>query len=52
MLVQFDLNHNDPDALLRHCQMFRPVSGDVREDARLVDALQALEQALLLVKRE
>ncbi|WP_147471078.1 hypothetical protein, partial [Pseudomonas syringae group genomosp. 3] len=45
MLVQFDLNQNDRDALLRHCQMFRPASGDGREDARLVDALQALEQS-------
>lgn len=52
MLVQFDLNQNDRDALLRHCQMFRPASGDGREDARLVDALGALEQALLQVERE
>lgn len=52
MLVQFDLNQNDWDALLRHCLTFRPASGDGREDARLVDALGALEQALLQVERE
>jgi hypothetical protein len=52
MLVQFDLNQNDRDALLRHCLAFRPASGDGREDARLVDALEALEQALLQVERE
>lgn len=52
MLVQFDLNQNDLDALLRHCQTFRPATGDGREDARLVDALQALEQALSEVERE
>ncbi|MBN4174628.1 hypothetical protein GSU75_01837 [Pseudomonas savastanoi pv. phaseolicola] len=52
MLVQFDLNQNDRGALLRHCQIFRPASGDGREDARLVDALQALGQALLEVERE
>ncbi len=52
MLVQFHLNQNDRDALLRHCQMFRPASGDGREDARLVDALQALEQALIQIERE
>lgn len=52
MLVQFDLNQNDRDALLRHSQTFRPTSGDGREDARLIDALEAIEQALLELKRE
>lgn len=52
MLVQFDLNQNDRDALLRHCQTFRPTSGDGREDARLIDALEVIEQALLKLKRE
>lgn len=46
MLVQLDLNHNDRDALLRHCQTFRPATGDARENARLADALEALEEAL------
>ncbi len=27
MLVQFDLNQNDLDALLRHCQTLRPTTG-------------------------
>lgn len=46
MHIQLDLNHNDRDALLRHCQQFVPNSGDVREDARLTDALEALASAL------
>ena len=46
MLVQFDLNQNDREALLRHCQTFRPATDDAREDARLADALEALEEAL------
>lgn len=46
MLVQLDLNQNDRDALLRHCQSFRASSGDPREDARLADALEALQLAL------
>ncbi|SDG12460.1 hypothetical protein [Phytopseudomonas seleniipraecipitans] len=46
MLVAFDLNQNDRDALLRHCQSFQPDSGDAREDARLADALTALAEEL------
>ena len=46
MLVEFDLNYNDRDALLRHCQSFEPETGDPREDARLADALAALQEAL------
>ncbi|MBK5012443.1 hypothetical protein IAE33_004303 [Pseudomonas sp. S60] len=46
MYIQLDLNHNDRDALLRHCQQFAPNSGDAREDARLTDALEALAAAL------
>lgn len=46
MHIQLDLNHNDRDALLRHCQKFVPNSGDVREDARLADALEVLAAAL------
>lgn len=46
VLVEFDLNHNDRDALLRHCQSFQPATGDPREDARLADALAALQEAL------
>lgn len=46
MHIQLDLNHNDRDALLRHCQQFVPSSGDVREDARLAEALEAVAAAL------
>lgn len=46
MYIQFDLNQNDLEALLRHCESFKPASGDVREDQRLGDALEALQEAL------
>ena len=46
MLIEFDLNTNDLDALLRHCQSFKPGSGDPWEDRRLADALEALQEAL------
>lgn len=39
MHIQLDLNRNDRDALLRHCQEFVPDSGDTRENARLAEAL-------------
>lgn len=47
MHIQFDLNHNDREALLRHCKEFLPRSGDAREDTRLADALEALATALI-----
>jgi hypothetical protein len=47
MHIEFDLNQNELEALLRHCQTYKPTSGDVREDRRVQDALEALEQALL-----
>lgn len=47
MQIQFDLNQNDRDALLRHCKEFLPRSGDVKEDARLADALETLALALI-----
>lgn len=46
MLVAFDLNRNDREALLQHCQSFVPASGDPREDGRLRDALRELAEAL------
>ena len=46
MYVELDLNHNDLDALLRHCREFAPSSGDAREDGRLADALETLANAL------
>ncbi|WP_336333758.1 hypothetical protein [Pseudomonas putida] len=44
MLIQLNLNTNDCEALLRHCQSFRPDSGDAREDRRLSDALEELAE--------
>lgn len=46
MLIQLDLNQNDLEALLRDCQTHKPGTGDAREDQRLADALEALEEAL------
>lgn len=45
-MITFDLNTNDVESLLRHCEDFSPASGDSREDRRLEDALQALAEAL------
>jgi len=47
MHIEFDLNQNDLEALLRHCQTHRPTNSDAREDQRLQDALEVLEQALV-----
>ncbi len=46
MFIEFDLNRNDFDALMRHCLTFRPDTGDPREDQRLLDGLQALLEAM------
>lgn len=46
MFIEFDLNRNDFDALTRHCQTHRPETGDAREDQRLLDALEALLEAM------
>lgn len=46
MLIEFDLNHNDADALLRHCLTFQHKTDDPREDQRLRDALETLAEAL------
>jgi UDP-glucose 4-epimerase len=46
-MIVFDLNRNDSDVLLRHIDAFRPESGDIREDARLRDALLELRIALV-----
>lgn len=48
MHIEFDLNQNDAEALLRHCAEHKPGSGDPREDARLRDALQELRLAILM----
>ncbi|UVL91797.1 hypothetical protein [Pseudomonas sichuanensis] len=46
MFIEFDLNRNDFDALMRHCQTFQPDTGDAREDQRLLDGLEALLEAM------
>lgn len=46
MLIQFDLNMNDAQALLRHCTEHQPDCGDFRENARLREALETLADAL------
>lgn len=45
-MIAFDLNTNDAEALLRHCEQFTPQSDDAREDRRLEDALLTLAEAL------
>jgi hypothetical protein len=46
-MIVFDLNTNDAETLLRHVEEFKPNSGDVREDARLREALLELKEALV-----
>ncbi|THF34456.1 DUF2384 domain-containing protein [Pseudomonas atacamensis] len=46
MLIQLDLNMNDAQALLHHCNEYQPNSGDLREDARLKESLETLVAAL------
>ena len=46
MLIEFDLNHNDAQALLHHCKEHQPSSGDFRENARLGEALEVLAEAI------
>ncbi|NBF08170.1 MbcA/ParS/Xre antitoxin family protein [Pseudomonas sp. Fl4BN1] len=46
MLIEFDLNHNDAQALLHHCTEHQPSSEDFREDARLREALETLAEAI------
>jgi len=47
-MITFDLNTNDAEALLRHIEEFKPHSGDPREDARLLEALLELKEAVEL----
>lgn len=46
MLIQFDLNVNDAEALMRHCAGHEPNSRDFRENARIREALETLGVAL------
>jgi hypothetical protein len=48
MHIELDLNHNDAEALFRHCLEHKLGSGDPREDARLRDALRALQEAIVI----
>ncbi|MBI6768640.1 MULTISPECIES: antitoxin Xre/MbcA/ParS toxin-binding domain-containing protein [Pseudomonas syringae group] len=46
MLIEFDLNLNDAQALLHHCTEHLPSSNDFRENARLKEALETLAEAI------
>lgn len=46
MLIAFDLNHNDAQALLHHCTDHQPNSEDFRDNARLREALEILATAI------
>lgn len=46
MLIEFELNTNDAETLLRHALSFKPSTDDPRENARLKEALEALSEAL------
>jgi hypothetical protein len=46
MLIKFDLNHNDAQALLHHCEEHQASSDDFRENARLREALETLAEAI------
>lgn len=48
MLIDLELNHNDLEALLRHCRDYEPRSGDPWEDRRLMNALETLAEAVAL----
>lgn len=46
-MIEFDLNANDCEALIRHCESFEPTGDDPREWRRLQDALETLREALV-----
>lgn len=46
MRLDVDLPTSDAEALLRHLASFQPASGDFREDARLREAMQVVQEAL------
>jgi hypothetical protein len=47
-MISFELNVNDAESLLHHCNSFAPDSGDAREDRRLRSALDELADAIRL----
>ena len=51
MLINLELNYNDLEALLRHYHEHKPSSGDVREDRRLMSALETLAEAIELAQQ-
>ncbi|SDU91068.1 hypothetical protein SAMN05216558_0577 [Pseudomonas vancouverensis] len=46
-MIEFDLNTNDCETLLRHCEGFVPEGDDPREKRRLLTALDVLREALI-----
>jgi hypothetical protein len=46
-MIEFDLNTNDAEALLRHSESFVSTGDDPRENRRLEAALEALREALI-----
>ncbi|MBK3468170.1 MULTISPECIES: hypothetical protein [Pseudomonas] len=46
-MIEFDLNRNDCEALIRHCESFVPAGDDPREMRRLQEALETLREALI-----
>ena len=46
MLIEFDLSHNDAQALLHHCNDHQPSSEDFRENARLRETFETLAKAI------
>jgi hypothetical protein len=46
-IIEFDLNSNDAQALLRHCESYVPADDDPREMRRLQAALETLRGALV-----
>jgi len=46
-MIEFDLNTNDCEALLRHCESFVPEGDDPKEKQRLLAGLDVLREALI-----
>ena len=46
-MIELDLNTNDAEALLRHCESYVPADDDPREKRRLKAALETLREALV-----
>lgn len=46
-MIEFDLNTNDSESLLRNCESFMQTGDDPRENRCLQAALEALREALI-----